>query len=99
MPTSQNQLVTIAPHHSFESDRRCWISDQVEVAMFLLMMRFGAASPVFGMNNADNQHSTANVITSAEKAAGCPPPFAAMPPPMVPSRIAMKVAPSTSALP
>ena len=31
--------------------------------------------------------------------AGSPPPFAAMPPAMVPSRIAMKVAPSTSALP
>ena len=38
-------------------------------------------------------------MMSAPNEVGLPPPFAAMPPTIVPSRIAMKVAPSTSALP
>ncbi len=63
------------------------------------MMRLGAASPVRGISSAETQHSNANTITMIEKAAGLPPPLAAMPPTIVPSRMAMKVAPSTSALP
>ena len=98
-PASQNQLVTSAPHHSRSSLRRSLISSQVEVAIFQLMMRLGAPSPVRGISSAETQHSRAKTITIAEKAAGLPPPLAAMPPTMVPSRIAMKVAPSTSALP
>ena len=61
--------------------------------------RSGAPSPVRGMNRLDPQHSSANTIISPANDAGSPPSFAASPPTMVPSRIAMKVAPSTSALP
>ena len=50
MPTSQNQLVTSAPHHSRESLRRCWISAQVEAAMFLLMIEIGRAFAGRGMS-------------------------------------------------
>ena len=63
--------------------------------MFLLMMRLGAASPVRGINRLDTQHSSANSSTRPEKVSGVPPFLAAMPPAMVPSRMATKVAPST----
>jgi hypothetical protein len=98
-PASQNQLVTSAPHQSRPSLRKSLISVQVEVAIFLLMIRLGAASPVRGISSAETQHSKAKAITNTENTAGLPPPLAAMPPTIVPSRMAMKVAPSTSALP
>ena len=69
-PTSQNQLVTSPPHHSRSSLRRSLISDQVEVAIFLLMMRLGAASPVRGISSAETQHSSANTITMHREGGG-----------------------------
>ena len=51
------------------------------------------------MNRLAPQHSSENTIISSANEAGSPPSLAAMPPTMVPSRMAMKVAPSTSALP
>ena len=61
--------------------------------------RSGAACPVRGMNRLAPQHISENTIISSANKAGSPPSFAASPPTMVPSRMAMKVAPSTSALP
>ena len=63
------------------------------------MTRSGAASPVRGINRLAPQHISENTIISSANRAGSPPFLAAMPPTMVPSRMAMKVAPSTSALP
>ncbi len=97
-PISQNQLVTSAPHHSRRSLRRCRISSPVERTMLVEMTRSGAPEPTFGMSRLAPQHSSANTSISPENDAGSPPSFAASPPTMVPSRIAMKVAPSTSAL-
>ena len=67
--------------------------------MFQRTTRSGAASPVGGMNRLAPQHSSENTIISKANEVGSPPSLAASPPTMVPSRIAMKVAPSTSALP
>ena len=97
-PTSQNQLVTSAPHHSRRSLRRCRISSAVERTMLVEITRSGAPEPTFGMSRLDPQHSSANTSIRPENDAGSPPSFAANPPTMVPSRIAMKVAPSTNAL-
>ena len=66
--------------------------------MFSRTTRSGAASPVGGMNRLAPQHSSENTIISKANWVGSPPSLAASPPTMVPSRIAMKVAPSTSAL-
>ena len=98
-PTSQNQLVTSAPHSSRSSVRRCCSSRMVDAAMLRDTTRSGAPSPVRGISRLDPQHSSANTIIMPANDAGSPPSFAASPPTMVPSRIAMKVAPSTSALP
>ena len=46
MPTSQNQLVTIAPHHSRPSERRCWIMAEVDAATLTTIFSRGAPSPV-----------------------------------------------------
>src|SRR5262249_60057188 len=99
MPTSQNQLVTIAPHHSRESARRRWIIATVEVAILAEIFKFGAPSPVAGIKLADNQQAIAKPTTSAAKRVWLLSPCAASPPAMVPKRMATKVAPSTSALP
>src|SRR5262245_53264306 len=55
MPTSQNQLVTIAPHHSRGSTRKWRIIAAVEVAILAEILRPGAASPVAGISCADSQ--------------------------------------------
>ena len=55
-PTSQNQLTTSEPHHSRGSARRCLSSAPVETKMLRLMTRFGAPSPVCGMNRLATQH-------------------------------------------
>ena len=99
MPTSQNQLVTMAPHHSRGSARRWRIIAAVDAATLAEIFNCGAPAPVGGISSADSQQASANPITSAAKAATSPPPRAAKPPTMVPVRMAMKVAPSTSALP
>ena len=98
-PTSQNQLVTIAPHHRRRSSRRKFRSPTVERRTFACTLRSGAPSPVRGMNRLAPQHSNEKMIMRKAKCAGSPPSLAAMPPTIVPSRMAMKVAPSTSALP
>ena len=98
-PTSQNQLVTSAPHHSRGSSRRKFSNPTVERRTFVWILRSGAACPVGGMSRLAPQHSNENTIIRNAKWAGSPPSLAAMPPTMVPSRMAMKVAPSTSALP
>ena len=97
-PTSQNQLVTSAPHQIRRSSRRWRRSRAVEETMLTEIFRSGAPEPTFGMSRLDPQHSSANTSMRPANDAGSPPSLAAMPPTMVPSRIAMKVAPSTSAL-
>ena len=67
--------------------------------MLVRTTRSGAAWPVGGMNRLEPQHDSENTIIRTAKKIGSPPPFAASPPTMVPSRMARKVAPSTSALP
>ena len=97
-PTSQNQLVTSAPHHSRRSLRRCASRLAVDATMLAEIFRSGAPEPTRGMNRLDDQHSSANTSIRPANDAGSPPSLAARPPTMVPSRIARKVAPSTSAL-
>jgi hypothetical protein len=66
--------------------------------MLRLTTRFGAPSPVGGMNRLAIQHATDVTIISQAKWIGSPPSRAAIPATMVPMRIARKVPPSTSAL-
>src|SRR6266436_992094 len=97
-PTSQNQLTTKPPHHSRYSRLRSRSKAQVDRAMLKSITRSGAASPVRGMRRAEIQEANANAIIRPAKAAGLP--FLdAKPAMIVPVRMAMKVAPSTSALP
>ena len=98
-PTSQNQLATIAPHHSRGSARTSLMSDPVEARMLPLMRRSGAASGVWGMNRLEHQLASAVNIISQAKWIGLLLPLAAMPATMVPSRMARKVPASISALP
>src|ERR1700722_2268029 len=66
-PVSQNQLVTSAPHHSRLSPRMYLISAPVEAKMLRLMTRFGAPSPVGGMNRLATQQATDDTIISQAK--------------------------------
>ena len=70
MPTSQNQLVTIAPHHNLASARRCRIIAAVEAAMLVAILSCGAPSPVGGINSADVQHAAAKLMISAANSPG-----------------------------
>ena len=63
-PTSQNQLVTIAPHHRRGSSRRNLSRPPVEASTFFWIVRPGAASPVRGMNRLAPQHMSENTIIS-----------------------------------
>ena len=98
-PTSQNQLVTIAPHHSRGSARTYLISAPVDTKILRLIASCGAPSPVGGMNRLAIQQAIEDTIISQAKWIGLPPSLAARPATMVPRRIARKVPPSTSALP
>ena len=98
-PTAQNQQVTIAPHQIRASSRNCFTRSTVEIRIFGRMTRLGAASPVGGMNRLESQHDSENAMISNMKKVGSLLSLTASPPTIVPSRIAMKVAPSTSALP
>ncbi len=98
-PTSQNQLTTMAPHHSRGSVRSSLMRSQVEARMLRLITRVGAPSPVGGISRLDNQLANAVSSISQAKWMGLLSPLAAMPATMVPSRIARKVPPSISALP
>src|SRR5580704_5762365 len=66
-PTSQNQLATMAPHHSRGSARTCLISDPVEAKIFGLMCRPGAPSVVFGMSTLESQLASEVKIISQAK--------------------------------
>ena len=63
------------------------------------ILSVGAASPVEGICRAESQHRIANTMIRALKASASPPSALAKPATMVPSRMARKVAASTSALP
>ena len=67
--------------------------------MLRRIMRFGAPSPVGGMNRLATHQATDETIISQAKWMGSPPFLAARPATMVPIRMARKVPPSTSALP
>jgi len=94
IPTSQNQLVTSAPHHSRGSSRRNRSNPAVETSTLRCGTRSGAPRPVAGMSRLEPQHRNENTMITTEKRVLLPPPAA-----MVPSRIAMNVAPSTRAFP
>ena len=97
MPASQNQLVTSAPHHSRASARKWRIIAKVAAAMLADRRNCGAPSPLGGISSAASQQASAKPITSSANGRAAPAPEAS-PPTMVPVRMAMKVAPSTSAL-
>src|SRR5262249_56272688 len=84
MPTSQNQLVTNAPHHNFDSARKCLIIVKVEVAMLIVTFSCGAPSPVGGISNADIQHAIAKVMMRAANSPPSPPCPPPTPPPTLP---------------
>ncbi len=75
------------------------MSATVDVQTLVSMTRPGAAAPVFGISVAVNQQSAARTMTSAAISHDAPFSEAAMPPAMVPIRIAEKVALSMKALP
>src|ERR1700691_4293054 len=66
-PVSQNQLVTSAPHQRRLSPRTYLISAAVEAKILRLMARFGAPSPVGGMNRLATQQATDDTIISQAK--------------------------------
>ncbi len=66
-PTSQNQLTTMAPHHSRGSSRSSLIRSQVETMMLRLIARLGAPSPVRGINRLDSQLDSAVTSISQTK--------------------------------
>ena len=63
-PTSQNQLVTSAPHSRRGSSRRNLSRPAVEARMFFCTTRSGAAWPVRGMSRLAPQHISENTIIS-----------------------------------
>ena len=98
-PTSQNQLTTSEPHHKRASARTYLMRLPVEARMLRLITNSGAPSPLGGMKRLAIQQANADTIISQAKWIGSLPPLAAIPATMVPSRMARKVPPSTSALP
>src|SRR6516225_7708253 len=65
-PTSQNQLVTSAPHHSRESSRRKLSNPKVETSTLRCTTKCGAPSPVGGIKRLAPQHSSENTIMRSE---------------------------------
>jgi hypothetical protein len=98
-PTSQNRLTKIPPCQSRLSARRSPMRWSVERRTLRSMWRFGAPSPLRGIAAAKSQLRSAKPSVSPAKVAGLPPYFSASAATKVPAMIAMKVAPSTSALP
>ena len=99
MPTSQNHDVMRPPIQSLRSARISLTSATVDVHRLVSMTRSGAAAPVLGMSEAVNQQSVARATTEPAMTHDVPFSEAAMPPAMVPIRIAAKVALSMKALP
>jgi hypothetical protein len=98
-PTSQNQDTITMPSHSRGSPYNIFSSRTVEVQGLRVIGRSGAEGTVAGMRDANAQHSTERPTTASEIHPTCVDPETNRPPAMVPIRIAMNVAPSTSALP
>src|SRR5207344_2006310 len=63
-PTSQNQLTTIAPHHSRGSAHTYLTRPIVEAAMLRLTVSCGAPSPVLGMSRLAPHDASAVTIIS-----------------------------------
>ena len=61
-------------HQIRRSSRRCFSRSQVEAAMFERTTRFGAASPVGGMNLLAPQHMSEKMSIKKPNDAGSPPP-------------------------
>src|SRR5258707_1456213 len=55
-PTSQNQLVTSAPHHSRGSSRRKFSNPTVERRTFFCTFKSGAACPVVVISRLSDHH-------------------------------------------
>ena len=66
-PTSQNQLTTIAPHHSRGSARNSLMRSQVEARMLRFTTRLGAPSPVGGISRLASQLASAVSTISQAK--------------------------------
>ena len=81
-PTSQNQLVTMAPHQMRRSSRRCLRRSQVEAAMFQRTTRPGAASPVGGMSRLAPQQAARTRSSGARTRSGRRRPWPPCPPTM-----------------
>ncbi|MGY3465094.1 hypothetical protein ACVW0I_001965 [Bradyrhizobium sp. LM6.11] len=98
-PTSQNQETITVPSHSRWSACSVFNRPSVEVQGLALTDRSGADGVVAGMREATAQDSRASTTTADATQPICAEPATNWPPVTVPSRMAMKVAPSTSALP
>ena len=98
-PTSQNQDVMRAPCQMRLSQRKSLSSVVVDVTMFLSMARSGTDDGAGGIIRAASQPSTEiTTMPPATSRNSNSLPDARLPP-IVPSRIAMNVAPSINALP
>ena len=98
-PTSQNQDVMSAPCQMRLSRRKSFSSVVVEVTMFLSTTRLGTDDGAGGIIRAASQPSTEiTTMPPATSRNSSSLPDARLPP-IVPSSIAMNVAPSISALP
>ncbi|MET4830012.1 hypothetical protein ABH972_007601 [Bradyrhizobium ottawaense] len=98
-PTSQNQETITVPSHSRWSACRVLRRPTVEVQGLASTGRSGADGVVCGMREAKAHDNKASTTTADATQPICADPATNWPPATVPSRIAMKVAPSTSALP
>src|SRR5580698_9409373 len=98
-PTSQNHDTITMPSHSRGSAYNVFSNSTVEVQGLRVIARSGADGTVAGIREANAQHKTERPTTASEIQPICVDPETNRPPAMVPIRIAMKVAPSTRALP
>src|ERR1700733_13023531 len=98
-PTSQNHETMIMPSHSRGLRYSDFRRPTVEVHGLAVIGRSAADGAVAGMREAKAQDSNASTMTAEETQPIWLEPETKSPPAMVPIRIAMKVAPSTSAFP
>ncbi len=99
-PTSQNRLTTMPPRQRRVSAHSSRISTLVERTMLVSISRFGAPSPVRGMNSDAPHEMPAKTSVRITKPIGLAwPSLDDSAATKVPAMMAMKVAPSTSALP
>ena len=98
-PTSQNHDMICAPPHMRASDLSSRSSAIVDTHGLAVMTRPGAAGPAVGISWANDHEATASARMMPTTISALPAVATAMPPAMVPIRIARNVAPSTRALP